>query len=88
MPKRWAYTGPTDPAMDEAAKRRDLVTTARDGVTQIHEAYALLAFGGAYLVPLDADLAERIYQVRVQLHALIDEAEALVRPHEAKEGMT
>ena len=88
MPKRWAYTGPTEPGLDDAAKRRDLVTTAREGVTQINEAYALLAFGGAFLVPLDEDLGERIYQVRVQLHGLIDEAEALVRPREAKEGMS
>ena len=41
MPKRWAYAGPTDPGMDETAKRRDLITTAREGVTQINEAYAL-----------------------------------------------
>ena len=88
MPKRWAYAGPTDPGMDEAAKRRDLVKTAREGVTQINEAYALLAFGGAFLVPLNEDLGERIYQVRVQLHGLIDEAEALVRPREAEEGIT
>ncbi|WP_129782888.1 hypothetical protein [Promicromonospora panici] len=72
--------------MDDAAKRRDLVETARQGVTQINEAYALLAFGGAFLVPLDEGLGERIYQVRVQLHGLIEEAESLVREHE--EGMS
>jgi hypothetical protein len=74
--------------LDEAARRRDLITTAREGVTQINEAYALMAFGGAFLVPLDEGLGERIYQVRVQLHGLIDEAEALVRPREAEEGMS
>ena len=68
--------------------RREEVETARAGGTQINEAYALLMFGGTFLDPLDEDLAERIYQVRVQLHGLIEEAEHLVRGHEDKEGMS
>ena len=88
MPKRWAYAGPTEHGMDESAKRRDLVETARQGLTQLQEAYALLTFGGAFLVPLDEGVGERIYQVRVQLHPLLEEAEALVRQREDEEGMS